>query len=268
MTWVLESGRKRIPLEGTRTFGRGDFPSDTGLSRNHIEISVRKGSVFAKDLGSSNGTHINGHKIAKNMSSSLLDGDVLKIGAQELTLRLLRQKFYEREQVTRWTIGGTFAVLLAAACLRPSVGFGLALFFWPLLAIALILAAATVIAGVTWSIVWRKKDWDLRVCQIYAAAVLFTSAVISFGFVWFVDPDLPINSLIADHKMEYFCIGRFDKGRCSASLIECPECSERLIRWKQDIVIQNMKIDRVVYDRLLHRMPANVPPAENPPPGN
>lgn len=47
------------------------------VSRRHCEIAVAKGKVSVKDLGSSNGTYVNGKRVAE---SDLSAGDRLTIG--------------------------------------------------------------------------------------------------------------------------------------------------------------------------------------------
>jgi pSer/pThr/pTyr-binding forkhead associated (FHA) protein len=58
---------------------------DDGLvSRHHAVIVVTEGGVSLEDLGSRNGTLLNGQRI--NGTALLMPGDVVKIGAQELVL--------------------------------------------------------------------------------------------------------------------------------------------------------------------------------------
>lgn len=71
------------PLSQPRTIlGRGPTADlrlmDEGVSRVHAEIVVRGNEVFARDLGSLNGTYHNGRRAA---FCTLADGDKLVIGA-------------------------------------------------------------------------------------------------------------------------------------------------------------------------------------------
>lgn len=52
------------------------------VSREHAEIVDRGGVWFLRDLGSTNGTHVNGKRVTEAM---LADGDILKIAESELT---------------------------------------------------------------------------------------------------------------------------------------------------------------------------------------
>jgi pSer/pThr/pTyr-binding forkhead associated (FHA) protein len=69
--------------EGTTSFGRTtdntvSFPDDTNISRNHAEIAFKNGKFVLTDLGSSNGTTINGQKIEGE--TELNNGDFITLG--------------------------------------------------------------------------------------------------------------------------------------------------------------------------------------------
>lgn len=56
------------------------LPGDLSLSRNHAQIYSQGGLVFVTDLGSSNGTRVNGQVIAS--PTRLLEGDLISVGDQ------------------------------------------------------------------------------------------------------------------------------------------------------------------------------------------
>lgn len=58
--------------------------TDTKASRQHVRIHDQHGVVELEDLGSSNGTLLNGKPVTKRM---LRDGDVVRIGTTELVYR-------------------------------------------------------------------------------------------------------------------------------------------------------------------------------------
>ena len=60
---------------------------DTGVSRRHLEIRSGPGAAQAIDLGSTNGSYVNGHKIVG--SSELTDGSTITMGRTKITFRLL-----------------------------------------------------------------------------------------------------------------------------------------------------------------------------------
>ncbi|MFE4836784.1 FhaA domain-containing protein [Arthrobacter sp. NPDC056691] len=60
---------------------------DTGVSRRHLEIQTHDGTTTAVDLGSTNGSYVNGHKVAGSME--LTDGSTITMGRTKIIFRLL-----------------------------------------------------------------------------------------------------------------------------------------------------------------------------------
>ncbi|MEE2523756.1 DUF3662 and FHA domain-containing protein [Pseudarthrobacter sp. J75] len=60
---------------------------DTGVSRKHLEIRTENGFSTAVDLGSTNGSYVNGHKVAGSME--LTDGSTITMGRTKIIFRLL-----------------------------------------------------------------------------------------------------------------------------------------------------------------------------------
>lgn len=87
---IREKGHERtITLDGdTTTIGR--LPqcevalADRGASRRHAQIRLKGGSATLTDLGSTNGTELNGHAVQTSM---LDDGDRITIGTTVLVFR-------------------------------------------------------------------------------------------------------------------------------------------------------------------------------------
>lgn len=66
---------------------------DSTVSWDHLELSCRGHSVFAEDLGSSNGTLLNARPLARD--SRLRSGDVLHLGGMRLTVALRADRSLE-----------------------------------------------------------------------------------------------------------------------------------------------------------------------------
>ena len=85
---VNETTGERVPVGATLIIGRtaecGLVIEDTAASRRHVEITARKGSFVWKDLGSTNGTRVNG---ARMLAGELKHGDCIQIG--ETVLRFV-----------------------------------------------------------------------------------------------------------------------------------------------------------------------------------
>jgi pSer/pThr/pTyr-binding forkhead associated (FHA) protein len=83
---IVASGKnqgKEIPLSGKQfLIGRGEGchlrPASERISRKHCAIIVAEGLVIARDLGSTNGTSVNGERITGDRE--LKNGDKLNVG--------------------------------------------------------------------------------------------------------------------------------------------------------------------------------------------
>jgi Protein of unknown function (DUF3662)/FHA domain len=73
---------------GRNVIGRGTDADirlpDTGVSRKHVDVVLDSGTAVAEDLGSTNGTLVNGRRITRQ---PLADGDVIRIGHSVLVYR-------------------------------------------------------------------------------------------------------------------------------------------------------------------------------------
>jgi hypothetical protein len=83
------TGAHAIPLESTQvTIGRGlnndVILEDTRVSRHHAQLRYRQKRFWIADLGSTNGTYVNGVQVEER---SLRDGDVVSLGGLELTYK-------------------------------------------------------------------------------------------------------------------------------------------------------------------------------------
>ena len=58
--------------------------TDDSVSRRHAEIAVRAGECLIRDLGSCNGTLLNGHPVRR---ARIRRGDVLVLGETEFRVR-------------------------------------------------------------------------------------------------------------------------------------------------------------------------------------
>jgi len=82
---VLPSG-KRVAVEGEVTIGRLAecelSVNDPNVSRRHAQVRVNGSDVLVVDLGSTNGTKVNGQRIKGEQV--LADGDIISLGATHL----------------------------------------------------------------------------------------------------------------------------------------------------------------------------------------
>lgn len=59
---------------------------ENGVGRRHMQLLVQNGQIVAEDLDSTNGTFVNGQKLAAKTPHPLNNGDELRLG--RLVLRL------------------------------------------------------------------------------------------------------------------------------------------------------------------------------------
>lgn len=84
---ALQHGSETIPLRDGMTIGRD--PANTlilgtpGVSRRHAEIIDRNGAWVIRDLGSTNGTLVNGKRIPEHV---LKAGEIIQLGEERLTV--------------------------------------------------------------------------------------------------------------------------------------------------------------------------------------
>lgn len=86
---AMPTGTHVIPLESTLlTVGRGlnndIILEDTRVSRHHAQLRYRARRFWVADLGSTNGTYINGEQVEEQ---ALRDGDTISLGGLELTFK-------------------------------------------------------------------------------------------------------------------------------------------------------------------------------------
>ncbi|RBY92302.1 DUF2662 domain-containing protein [Blastococcus sp. TBT05-19] len=81
-------GTRHELTTGRNVIGRGTEADirlpDTGVSRKHVDVVLEGGVATAEDLGSTNGTLVNGRRITRH---PLSDGDVIRIGHSVLVYR-------------------------------------------------------------------------------------------------------------------------------------------------------------------------------------
>jgi pSer/pThr/pTyr-binding forkhead associated (FHA) protein len=88
--WLICEHRQTPLLEGPNVIGRApdatiqlDFP---GVSRYHARIALARGEAVIEDLGSKNGTLVNGEPIPR--ARRLADGDEIRVGGTALIFRI------------------------------------------------------------------------------------------------------------------------------------------------------------------------------------
>lgn len=94
---VVEAGGSGLPvgsqfvLVANGTLGRTEPNSivipDPAVSARHCRLSFRKGQWWIEDLGSANGTYLNGKPVAA--TTVLSDGDFVEVAQVKLTMEIM-----------------------------------------------------------------------------------------------------------------------------------------------------------------------------------
>lgn len=89
---VLELDGQRYSLNaGSVLLGRSSeadiLIDDTGVSRRHLEIRTGQGTARAVDLGSTNGSYVNGQRV--HGEAELTDGSIITMGRTRMTFLLI-----------------------------------------------------------------------------------------------------------------------------------------------------------------------------------
>ena len=79
-------------------------PLSEDVSRRHCEVVVGPADVWVADLGSRNGTFVNGRKISER--TKVADGDIVRVGALELKVSCVdpAAKAGTEDDVSRWLV--------------------------------------------------------------------------------------------------------------------------------------------------------------------
>jgi pSer/pThr/pTyr-binding forkhead associated (FHA) protein len=82
-------GRTYPITAAVTVLGRGTeadvIVDDAGVSRRHAEVRAQGDQLTVVDLGSTNGTYVDGEKIAG--VAALVDGSRIRVGRSQLTVR-------------------------------------------------------------------------------------------------------------------------------------------------------------------------------------
>lgn len=81
---VLQAGLSSIGRQPGNTLVL-DSPQ---VSRKHAQIEIREGQVRITDLGSANGTRVDGEIIGQQLAFNLVDGSVIRIGPFEMRVEI------------------------------------------------------------------------------------------------------------------------------------------------------------------------------------
>ena len=87
---LVSGDGRNYPLQmGSTIIGRGDQATlrlpDVGISRRHARLDFDGGQVVLTDLGSTNGTMVNGQRVS---AVALNPGDMIQLGTTTLTFRV------------------------------------------------------------------------------------------------------------------------------------------------------------------------------------
>ncbi|MCU0316404.1 MAG: FHA domain-containing protein [Fimbriimonadaceae bacterium] len=117
---IESSGKEHVLRPGLTVVGRqGDIiVEDTRASRRHCQFESQQGTVTVEDLGSTNGTLVNGQKLNSGEKRQVVAGDKVSLGGYELTVGMPGEA-----QKTLAAIGGRTAAISAAPTTSSAVAW-------------------------------------------------------------------------------------------------------------------------------------------------
>jgi pSer/pThr/pTyr-binding forkhead associated (FHA) protein len=78
----------RAPLEIGRFKQTGIALHDSEVSRRHARLAAHDGTLFLEDLGSKNGTFLNGRRVTESIE--VREGDAIDVGTTRILVKSLR----------------------------------------------------------------------------------------------------------------------------------------------------------------------------------
>jgi DNA-binding NtrC family response regulator len=123
-TGIANAEARLVAAQAPLRIGRGDFGDVTGhrlrlqdarVSREHAQLTLSESGAKVVDLGSKNGTDVNGRRLSSGEPYVLADGDVLRLGDSFVLVR------HEPDKVADAPISSLLGVSQAASRLRCAV---------------------------------------------------------------------------------------------------------------------------------------------------
>ncbi len=140
---------QRLELERELTVGRSDCDvtlDDPEVSRRHLVLRPVGADLHVEDLGSTNGTLVNGHRIADTVS--VVDGSVIRVGASELIVEITTPAQAPAATMPKAVVPTPATLAGAPVATVPAAVGGLPGWFWiatELLSVAVILIGLVVL---------------------------------------------------------------------------------------------------------------------------
>jgi hypothetical protein len=127
---IREPGRKprRVPVNAPIEVGRGCkgvLIADDAASRRHLTLTPGPEGLFVTDLGSSNGTYVNGAQLT-GRPRLIKPGDVVRVGETELSIAARsHEPSADPETVSAMVVEAEAVVAAARQQPRPARGLSL-----------------------------------------------------------------------------------------------------------------------------------------------
>jgi hypothetical protein len=224
--YLLVSGRTKIQVDTSRTIGRADFPEHNVLSRKHFEIQIKNGRVHVCDLGSTNGTFLNGGKLEPGISIQIREEDIIAVGSIEF--RLVQQKARVGLPKKVFMDAAIFCGFFALVLIDPSMALGRALGSIGLIIVVSMIVLPLLVSSTVFDLLILRRLAHPRKLLIYAALVLLSTAGLKFGLIKVLDSQTDVVDYLTEQKIRHFCLDKFDGDQCVAQINFCPICPQHL----------------------------------------
>lgn len=227
MAWYLQSDGFQLRVGSPKVVGRDMFPEEAYFSRKHFSIFEKYGRTYIQDLGSRNGTLVNGRALQPNTPCPLAEEDVLQVGDRQFKLSR-SDRVIQSGYVLAGSSVVSFLCWAAYVLAQPAADFGRSTSFSNLMVMAASLLLAVTVPPVVCYFFFPDLVWSPRNSAIYMILVVLMSGFFSHCILDAADWAWDMRRDVATERVAYFCARKFDAPQCAAHLFSCPTCVKAL----------------------------------------
>jgi hypothetical protein len=264
MIWTLATSKARFGVKTERVVGRDDFPKNEKFSRRHFQVMVNDEVCLVKDLGSRNGSYLNGTPMTPEKIYKLGQDDVLTAGDLKFVCHQGKPGLKSRTVLmASWLLitGALFGVMVHSPAMENFKIIGTLNVLWFLM----ILAAEVAGVGLACHIFFRSRYWRYRDASLHFLFTLIAAIFLNDAMAGFVSDRFKLAESISAAKIEYYCTTDFNAARCIDEINACPSCAQHMDEDERQAILGKIKpfienVAAIAEAQNKTRTPARAPP--------